>query len=72
MDHEQTQGEAAAYLTVLASGTDAKYKFKQASKFPPACESPNTTSYWNWSHFTFPVNWSLEKKQHFKQKKETV
>lgn len=45
MDHEQTQGEAAAYLTVLASGTDAKYKFKQASKFPPACESPNTTSY---------------------------
>lgn len=36
MDHEEMQGEDAAYFTDLAMATDAKYKFKQASKLCPS------------------------------------
>lgn len=34
---------------------------KPPNTVPPVSESPNTTSYWNWSHLTFPVNRSLKK-----------
>lgn len=36
MDHKQAQGEAAAHMTDLVMGTNAKCKFKQASKHSPS------------------------------------
>ncbi len=36
MDHKQAQGEAVAHMTDLVLGTDAKCKFKQASKHSPS------------------------------------
>ncbi len=36
MDHKQAQSEAVAHMTDLVLGTDAKCKFKQASKHSPS------------------------------------
>lgn len=64
--------EVAGYETVLASGTDAKYKFKQASKLSPSrMWIPKHHLILKLKPFHFSSKLKPEKKKkHFKQKKK--
>lgn len=66
--------EVAGYETVLASGTDAKYKFKQASKLSPSrMWIPKHHLILKLKPFHFSSKLKPEKKKKtFQAKKETV